>query len=151
LRTSRSRILAFSIGAIAILMAPYASAAPAALAAIAFDRLDANGDGSLDTTELTAIGERRMSRLDANGDGWLTNEEFTRGRRQAADQLAGGASPIPAIDFDSFDMNGDGMLGKDELIVAESTRVITLADDDSNGVVSRDEFMALANGLAIAR
>jgi Ca2+-binding EF-hand superfamily protein len=40
-----------------------------------FDRLDANHDGYLDTTEINAMLARRFARMDANHDGMLTADE----------------------------------------------------------------------------
>jgi Ca2+-binding EF-hand superfamily protein len=40
-----------------------------------FDRLDANHDGYLDTTEINAMLARRFARQDANHDGVLTADE----------------------------------------------------------------------------
>lgn len=40
-----------------------------------FARLDANGDGVLDTGEINALLARRFARLDANHDGMLTQDE----------------------------------------------------------------------------
>lgn len=50
-----------------------------------FGRLDANGDGQLDASELDALLARRFQRLDANGDGVLTQEERQAGRKAADD------------------------------------------------------------------
>lgn len=50
-----------------------------------FGRLDANGDGQLEATELDSLLARRFQRLDANGDGRLTQEERQAGRKAADD------------------------------------------------------------------
>ena len=49
-----------------------------------FTRLDKNGDGFLDASEIAALAERRFHRLDANGDGFLTEEEL-QARQPAAE------------------------------------------------------------------
>jgi Ca2+-binding EF-hand superfamily protein len=41
-----------------------------------FARLDKNGDGFLDASEIAALAERRFRHLDANGDGFLSEEEL---------------------------------------------------------------------------
>lgn len=47
-----------------------------------FRRLDKNGDGFLDASEIATPAERRFHRLDANGDGFVTAQE--RQARKAA-------------------------------------------------------------------
>jgi Ca2+-binding EF-hand superfamily protein len=120
-------------------------AAPAGLASIAFDRLDIDASGGLDSFELRAIGERRMARLDRNRDGAVTREEFATNRKDA------NAQAVPAIEFDAIDRNSDGAIAKEELVTAEAERVLALADGDANGLVSREEFMALAATLAMTQ
>lgn len=53
--------------------------------AAAFDRLDGNGDGFLDASEIDALAARRFARLDADGNGLVTPEERGAGRRGARD------------------------------------------------------------------
>lgn len=48
-----------------------------------FTRLDKNGDGFLDDSEIASLAERRFHRLDADGDGFLTKQEL-QARRAAA-------------------------------------------------------------------
>lgn len=50
-----------------------------------FGRLDANGDGLLEASELNTLLARRFQRLDADGDGRLTQEERQAGRKAADD------------------------------------------------------------------
>jgi len=72
-----------------------------------FARMDANGDGTIETSELRAwiramparIRDARFKSLDANGDGKITADEFVA-RRKAM--------------FDRIDGNGDGAVDKAE-------------------------------------
>ncbi|AHE53491.1 hypothetical protein NX02_08840 [Sphingomonas sanxanigenens DSM 19645 = NX02] len=50
-----------------------------------FGRLDANGDGQLEASEIDTLLARRFKRLDANGDGMVMPEERTAGRKAADD------------------------------------------------------------------
>ena len=84
-------------------------------AAKAFGRLDANGDGSVDTAEMTTVLQaratkngktfrpqavtRQMSRNDANGDGKVTLDEY---------KAAAGAR------FDQADTNKNGKIDPEE-------------------------------------
>ncbi|MGF7147984.1 hypothetical protein FHS96_001593 [Sphingomonas zeicaulis] len=50
-----------------------------------FTRLDANGDGQLEASELDALLARRFQRIDADGDGSITPDERAAGRKAADD------------------------------------------------------------------
>jgi type IV secretory pathway VirB10-like protein len=66
-----------------------------------FKRLDDNGDGGIDATEMEAAGRRggMLRRADANGDGRVTEAEVRDGAARM---------------FSMMDQNGDGRLTEDE-------------------------------------
>ena len=66
-----------------------------------FTRLDDNGDGEIDATEMEAAGRRggMLRRADANGDGRVTEGEVRAGAARM---------------FSMMDQNGDGRLTEDE-------------------------------------
>ena len=77
----------------------------------AFDRLDANSDGMLDTDELGAPRQRprgrrsaadRFAAIDTDGDGLISSAEFA-------------ALPsAPPVSFEELDANADGYLDEEE-------------------------------------
>lgn len=115
-----------------------------------FKRLDANGDGKIELTELPgpirARFEQFMENFDLNRDKTLTQEEFIKGhallRAQAGVGPAGSsAGPGPAAALlRALDRDGDGKLSKDE-IAAASTALLAL-DKDGDGALNRRELMA---------
>lgn len=113
--------------------------------ALAFDRMDDNKDGFLVVDELPRRpgGERRgpqrrgggdiFARFDANNDGRVSREEFASGNAPA---------------FERLDLNKDGVVTGDEAqaVAARarteaSNRAMAALDANSDGRVSRDEFV----------
>jgi hypothetical protein len=68
-----------------------------------FDRMDANGDGSLDATEFRG-GEERLKEADKDGDGKVSKEEMTAAfqARMASFQRDGGPEGRPGPGIDRF-------------------------------------------------
>lgn len=56
-----------------------------------FAKLDANGDGMLDTAEINAMLNRRFKHLDANGDGVLSPDERAAAHARKAPDAGDGA------------------------------------------------------------
>lgn len=56
-----------------------------------FDRMDRNGDGYLDATEIRDALTRRFRRMDRNGDGILTPDERMAGRTRRGAARPGAA------------------------------------------------------------
>lgn len=103
-----------------------------------FERLDANGDGAVEKSEVRAAAANRFAAADANGDGRLTRDELVAsGHRKAekrADKMlkrldADGDGAISAAEleghggkhekraekmFDRLDADGDGRITKAE-------------------------------------
>jgi Ca2+-binding EF-hand superfamily protein len=100
-----------------------------------FNRLDANGDGTIDQTEAPqrphrsrAHAKARLAEWDADGSGDISAEEF----------------PGPLDHFDRMDSDGDGFLSIEELRAGMPgpPRGAGFAGDDADldGMVSLDEF-----------
>ena len=108
----------------------------AAKAGEAFARMDANGDGFLDSEDRKARGQERFARLDADGDGSLSAEEFAsrpeRPRAEMGDRPGKGERMGRKGKRGMRAMHGGrGMMGK-------------MADTDEDGRISQAEFSAAA-------
>jgi Ca2+-binding EF-hand superfamily protein len=129
-----------------------------------FSKLDANGDGSFDKTELTsfvqgaqAAGDTSVdvdkifSALDANGDGSVTKQEFGDASRKLHDQLQSQSRSDKL--FAKIDTNGDGTIGSDELSSFISSLpasadggpskladILKQADTNGDGSISKTEL-----------
>jgi Ca2+-binding EF-hand superfamily protein len=108
-----------------------------------FQRLDANGDGAIEPSEVPEDAklpfERLLLRGDSNHDGKLDASEL-RALVQSARAGAGGAGAMPA--FEVLDSNHDGKLTPDEM--KDRPGLFRLLDVNSDGVVTREEARALA-------
>jgi len=116
----------------------------AAAAMMIFQRLDANGDGKLEESEVPDQHRERFERLkqraDGNGDDVLTKEEFLQGVRAAMTGAGrpgpgpSGASPL----MQSLDTDGDGELSSSEIESAASA--LRKLDKNEDGKITRDEL-----------
>ena len=129
-----------------------------------FDDLDSDGDGALDTSELSTMADQLsqgrgpsvtvdqlVSRLDSDEDGLVSREELEAGRPQGPPPPMGGMPP--RIDpFDEFDSDEDDSLDEEEFgafaeKVSEITGqavddIISELDTDGDDILSREEFEA---------
>jgi Ca2+-binding EF-hand superfamily protein len=111
----------------------------------AFKRLDTNGDGKIELSEVPEQARGRLEQFvqyyDADRDKALSLEEFRKGQETLRAQ-AGIAQPPrtqPGGLLRILDINGDGMLSKDEIAAAsESLRKL---DRDNDGAISQRELM----------
>ncbi len=108
-----------------------------------FDRIDVNGDNSLDQNELKTFTDTMsqktglsmsvydiISKLDTNGDGQISQEEFDAGRPESHRHHGmGGANELMSMldnqgnnnsagNLDPLDTNGDGIVDAQELAAA---------------------------------
>jgi len=103
----------------------------------AFADLDANHDGSLDATEISAA---LIGKLDGDSDGSVSRAEFD------------GISKVRAVDvpqvipfsrmFHEMDRNGDGKLDPSEV----GSELVAVADTDKSGDLSLEEAEAVLQG-----
>lgn len=129
-----------------------------------FSKLDANGDGSFDKSELTSFVQgaqpagdtsvnvdKIFSALDANGDGSVTRQEFGDAARRLHDQLQSQSRSDKL--FAKIDTNGDGTIGSDELSsfisslpaskdggVSKLADLLKQADSNGDGSITKTEF-----------
>jgi Ca2+-binding EF-hand superfamily protein len=130
------------------------------MAILHFEAMDVNDDGAIDQEEFRAASAVIFDELDANENGVISREEFVsspRGRMQLPLTTEGrppgqeptmaagptaveppGAS-VRAQRFEQIDVDGDGVISRDEL--EELHQVMFRAfDDDGDGLVSIEEF-----------
>jgi len=108
---------------------------------VMFEKLDANGDGSITMEEVQGAGAARFAEADANGDGQLSAEEMaaaSEGRRaeRMADRIA--------KRIEKHDANGDGTLSLEEATAAaQGSRLEEMFerfDADGDGNVTKAEL-----------
>lgn len=114
-----------------------------------FQKGDANANGQLDPDEIAALRMHAFQRADANGDGTVSRaeqEEAASRRARRADM----ARMMGEEQIGRFDMNGDGAISLSEFESAPRPG-FALIDVNSDGAIDRsemDRFMAI---LAEAR
>jgi hypothetical protein len=129
----------FSLGLLALLLsagAAFAQNTPDFRGAY-FNRLDQRKTGGFTLADLQRISAKEFKRIDDNKDGGLSLEEYTFGipaeRQDAIDFFT--------ARFQRSDYNGDDKVDFTE-DQAYCVDLVTEADMNKDGIVSRDEFMA---------
>ncbi|HVA47200.1 MAG TPA: hypothetical protein VNH11_12600 [Pirellulales bacterium] len=114
----------------------------------AFKRLDANGDGKIELSEVPEQGQGRLAQFleyyDANRDKALSLDEFRKGHEILRAQAGIGQPPRPAMPgglLKVLDTNGDGALSKEEIAAAADS--LRKLDRDSDGSLSPRELQAV--------
>ncbi len=138
-----------------------------------FSKLDTNGDGQIDKSELTAFASQLQSRTgrslnvdqtlatyDTNGDGTLAPDELTNmmQTRMAAHHASGHHHHGGGL-FAKIDTNGDGQIDKSELTALANTvqaktgqsididQAMSAYDTNGDNALSPAEFSGLMQGL----
>lgn len=127
----QSRIRHAFLLSAALLSAPCAFAGE--MGETAFSRLDANGDGYIDASDMAPMRVRMFHRLDRNQDGLLTREEVTPPNPSV--QVSPNAIAWP-------DHDGDGKVSQAEFMIQEPALIVR-ADRDGDHRVSAEEFREL--------
>jgi Ca2+-binding EF-hand superfamily protein len=130
-----------------------------------FNKIDTNGDGSIDKSEITSMIEENASSLvntlfgaqDTNQDDLISSIEFESGMAKLGQEMkgtggmsgaagkAGPPPPPPDQVFDTADTNEDGVVTKDELAavmgqnVGDIDKLFSQVDSDGDGSITRTE------------
>lgn len=134
-------------------------------AAQMFDRLDVNGDGTLDAADREAQRKARFDRLDSNSDGAISYDEFTAARTSRGERPEGvrgqrGGPRNERMGLRGMRGMGMGMRGPGRPGGADGDHAITraefeaailarfdAADADKDGIVTAAERKARHDGM----
>ena len=115
-----------------------------ATAAARFAKMDINGDGKLDAADRAARQAKAFDRIDADNNGTISRDEFTaqRGERRQRGEgvraghhgMGGAAMPAPRIGGKRGGHHGGGFGGRMGMAKA--------ADTNNDGAISQAEFTA---------
>ncbi|MCA9246361.1 MAG: hypothetical protein KDA42_04570 [Planctomycetales bacterium] len=123
-------------------------------------RLDANGDQTVEKSEVPEVArpffERLLNQVDENGDGALGREEFEAQASQIAKFVEQSSAqiegrPQPEMIFARLDQDKNGSVEEAEVPQEHRERFQILrerADKNADGALSRDEFVAGFGQLA---
>jgi Ca2+-binding EF-hand superfamily protein len=138
-----------------------------------FDKVDTDGDGSVDSTELqsmldnikaktgTDLGSASdvMSKLDTNGDGTLSKDELSSGMKELMPppsstvdfaQRSGGGSAGGSTSTDPLDTNGDGVVSAEEAAAGSLKDLFAAVDSNGDHQISKSEFETFQSNLQAA-
>ena len=130
-----------------------------------FNKIDTNGDGSIDKTEMSTFIQQNtkqntsslvdeiFSKLDTNQDGLIGQIESDAVLAKLGNEMKNGGGPAamsgmpppPEKVFDTADTNKDGVVSKAELAavmgqsVANIDKLFSKVDTDGDGFISRTE------------
>lgn len=105
---------------------------------VSFTELDADGDGEITRTEMTAFGEaratERFQETDTDGDGALSQAELQAAMAKKAEERA-------TQMIKQMDKNDDGQLTQDEMKPPRRAgRMFNRMDADGSGGISQEEY-----------
>lgn len=127
----------FTLILLATLVALPAFAQSADFRVAYFNRLDQRKTGGFTLQDLQRISAKEFKRIDDNQNGGLSLDEYTYGippnRQDAIDFFT--------ARFKASDFNGDGQVDFNE-DQAYCVDLVTRADANQDGIVSRDEFLS---------
>lgn len=108
-----------------------------------FDRLDQRKQGFFTLADMQRIEGKTFTRTDEDKDGWLTLEEYNFGipaeRQDVIDRFT--------RRFHLADIDGSGEVSMAEYMEF-CARVVAAADTNKDGMVTKDEFVVAAGGGA---
>jgi Ca2+-binding EF-hand superfamily protein len=142
---------------VAAVLAATGAAAQTGAAGGFLERLDTNGDGTVDAAELESARRDKFRRADEDGDGYLTAGEMDRLVDARGDLLrarrgglAGGIARRRMPDADDalarLDADGDDRVSEGEFVAAENPLLERL-DANGDGAISRDEAERAADRM----
>ena len=112
------------------------------------ERFDKNGDGKIERDELQGPAQRMFDRLDVDGDGAITKKDVdaVKARQGGAGRQAGRGSARQSgmLSAQRLDTNRDKKIS-----AAEWKAFYEGADQNGDGVLDRDEWLAAATGKAL--
>jgi hypothetical protein len=102
------------------------------------EKIDTDGDGQVELTEVEANAAKRAAEIDANADGRIDATEL----QAHHDKLRRLASEKRLLRFDA---DGDGSVSVDEFASGQSERIAKL-DSNADGVISGAELKSRRHG-----
>lgn len=122
-------------------------------AAQMFDRLDVNGDGTLDAADREAQRKARFDRLDNNSDGAISYDEFTAARTSRGERpegVRGQRGSHRGERMGLHGMRGMGMRGPGRMSGVDGDRATTRAEFEAAMLARFDAADANKDGTVTA-